>query len=149
MPMFSAVEGCHHQCVGMVSAWGCRQGTNWVPYRCDQMETQLSLPPMIPPGPVSGKGGVGEGESELTGEMHKIQRCRKEERKFQTKMKVISKNALNQWWNVQDCQGKDPSCSIQGARWKSSRRQGWVRGMLLDAIGLCSVLREPARVLGC
>ena len=37
----------------------------------------------------SERAGAGEGHSGLAGEMHRIQRCGKEERKFQTRMKVI------------------------------------------------------------
>lgn len=32
---------------------------------------------------------------------------------------------------------------------EKQQEAGLGEGMLLDAVGLCSVLREPARVLGC
>lgn len=53
-----------------------------VPYRCNQMEIRLSLPPMAPMWSHehhSKRAGGGERESELTGKMHRIQRCRTEE----------------------------------------------------------------------
>lgn len=82
-----AAEGGHHQRAGMVSARGCGQDTHYVPYRCDQVETQLLLPPIAPTCPMSAVvRGLGLG---VTEEMHRIRRCGREERKFHTSMKVI------------------------------------------------------------
>lgn len=56
---------------------------------------------------------MGEGDSELTREKHRIQRCKKEERKFQTRMKGILNKGPDKRWSVQGCQGEDRSCSVQ------------------------------------